>query len=210
MVSQSSPRSARIASPCSLNSGARPAAAGSSSNCTGAATSWNGDAVGGLAVLHVAVGDGLRVGRRLERVLHDRPLADEVGEPLAPLVERCARRTTSRRGSRSASALLAMSDCVVGEALVGGELGPADDRAQRRPVLAGLQAGEREEAAVLGVVVARRAGWRPSRSGGGRPRDVDQQRQRHRLAHRPEPDAEQRHVDDRSPRRCARGGTARP
>ena len=100
MVSQSSPRSARMASPCSLNSGARPGLAGSSSNCTGAATSWNGDAVGGLAVLHVAVGDGLRVGRRLERVLDDGPLADEVGEPLAPLVEGAARRTTSAQDRR--------------------------------------------------------------------------------------------------------------
>ena len=41
-VSQSSPRSARIASPCSLKSGARPGTAGSSSYCTGAATSSNG------------------------------------------------------------------------------------------------------------------------------------------------------------------------
>ena len=50
------------------------------------------DAVGGLAVLEVAVGDGLRIDRRLQRVLDDGPLADEVGEPLAPLVERSLRR----------------------------------------------------------------------------------------------------------------------
>ena len=31
----------------------------------------------GVALLHVAVGDGLRVGRRLECVLHDRPLPGE-------------------------------------------------------------------------------------------------------------------------------------
>src|SRR3954465_9735522 len=45
MVSQSRPSSARISSPCSLNSGARPAGAGLPSYCTGAATRRNGTPV---------------------------------------------------------------------------------------------------------------------------------------------------------------------
>src|SRR5438270_808830 len=49
------------------------------------------DAGRGLALLHVAVRHGLRVGGRLERVLDDGPLAPEVGEPLAPLLERLHR-----------------------------------------------------------------------------------------------------------------------
>src|SRR6478672_9252041 len=41
IVSQSSPRSPRMASPCSLNSGARRGGAGSSPNCTGAVAILN-------------------------------------------------------------------------------------------------------------------------------------------------------------------------
>ena len=51
-----------------------------------------------------------------------------------------------------ASSPLASSASWVGEALVGGELGATDQLAQRRPVLARLQAGEREAPAVLGQV----------------------------------------------------------
>ena len=132
IVSQSRPSSARMASPCSLSSGARPAGAGSPSNWTGAATSWNGDAVGGLAVLDVAVGDGLGIDRGLERVLHDGPLADEVGQPLAPLGQGALGEDLAR-GSRWPPRLFAISDGVVGEARVGGQLGPADGLAERRP-----------------------------------------------------------------------------
>ncbi len=85
---------------------------------------------------------------------------------------------------------------MVGEPRVGGELGPFDDLAHGRPVLPGLEARERQVAPVLGLVVGdegigpEAVGRRP------RHRDVHQQRQRHCLAHRPEPGAEQRHVDD--------------
>ena len=87
MASQSRPSSARMASPCSLNSGARPGPP--APRRTGPVRPPAGTGVPAAVwhVLHVAVGDRLRVGRRLERVLHDRPLPDEVGEPLAPLVE---------------------------------------------------------------------------------------------------------------------------
>src|SRR5438552_4253270 len=47
-----------------------------------------GNAGGGLALLHIPVRDCLRIGDGLERVLHDCPLAAEVGEPPPPLLER--------------------------------------------------------------------------------------------------------------------------
>ena len=80
----------------------------------------------------------LRIGRRLERVLDDGPLADEVGEAPAPVVE-------GPLGERVAQDLdgfgaVGHERRVVGEAGVGGELGPFDDLAHGRPVLAGLEA----------------------------------------------------------------------
>ena len=129
MVSQSNPSSSRMASPCSLNSGARSGTAGSPSNCTGAAASWNGIAGRRLAVLDVAVGHGLGVGRRLEGVLHDGPLAVEVGQPLAPLVEGgTGEHLVQQLGGLGA---VGHQRGVVGEAGIGGQLGPADGLAQR-------------------------------------------------------------------------------
>ena len=198
MVSQSSPSSARMASPCSLNSGARPGVAGSSSNWTGAATSWNGHPGRGLAVLEVAVGHGLRVDGRLERVLHHRPLPVEVGEARPPLLERAPTAKTSvsacdrldvvgherRRGRRS------------------GDRSPG--RAGRRPrrapgqYLPACRQVNDEDAAVLRVVVPRqRVGRRAASAGGAVHGTPEHEREGHRLAHGPQPDAEQRHVDDR-------------
>src|SRR6516162_4729381 len=69
MVSQSIPSSSRMASPCSLNSGERPAARG-------------------RTVLDITVGRDLRVDRRgLESVLDHAPLPREVSQPLAPLAD---------------------------------------------------------------------------------------------------------------------------
>ncbi len=75
MVSQSRPELGEDGVAVLVELGGPPGAAGSSSNCTGAATSWNGMPRRGHAVLQVAVGDRLRVDGGLERVLHDGPLA---------------------------------------------------------------------------------------------------------------------------------------
>ena len=83
----------------------------------------------------------------------------------------------------------------VGEPRIVLEFRALDDVAQRRPVLAGLQAGERQRAAVARAVVA---GQRVRREPVGRrcgPREVHRQRQRHRPAHRPHAGGEQRDVD---------------
>ena len=109
MVSQSSPSSARMASPCSLNSGARPAVAGSLVVLHRCGDQLERVPGRGLAVLQVAVGHGLRVDGRLERVLHHGPLAVEVGEAGAPLVERRRREHLGQRPA-TASPLLAMSE----------------------------------------------------------------------------------------------------
>ena len=194
MVSQSSPRSARMASPCSLNSGARPAGAGSSSNCTGAATSRKAtpSAVSQSCTYPLATVCGSAAAssvswttvhwptKSARRSRHS--LEGPLGERVAQDLDGFGAVGHERR--------------VVGEARVGGELGSVDDLAHGRPVLAGLEAGERQEAPVLGQVVADE-GVGPEPAGRrSRHRDVHQQRQRHRLAHRPEAGAEQRHVDD--------------
>ena len=104
IVSQSRPSSARISSPCSLNSGARPGAAGSLVVLHGRGHQLERRAAGGVAVLEVAVGDRLRVDGGLERVLHDRPLARRTRRA-ARATRRAWPWRTPRRGSRSASAL---------------------------------------------------------------------------------------------------------
>ena len=195
MVSQSMPTSSRMASPCSLNSGARRTGAGSPPNCTGAATSLNGVPPAGLALLHVPVGDALRVDRALERVLHHAPLAGEVGQPLAPLGHRALGEGHLEERLRLQAVLDQRR--VVGEARVGPELGPPDGVAELDPVPAGLQAAEGERALVLGLVVAHQ-GVQPRRVGRrAAPGRVADEREREGLAHGPHPRAEQRDVDRR-------------
>ena len=135
MVSQSMPSSARMSSPCSLNSGARLAGAGSPPNWIGARHDLEGRAARGLG--SPACSRWPRTaGRpcRFERVLHDAPLAGEVGQPLAPLGQRVLGEAASR--SACASARVLQERVVVGEAGVGRQLGPPDQLAQLGPVLA--------------------------------------------------------------------------
>src|SRR5581483_3298795 len=89
-----------------------------------------------LALLHVAVSDGLGVGRHLEGVLHHRPLAGEVGQPFTPLVERRTREHLVEDGDGLDR--VGQQRLVVGEPLVCGQLRLADDLAHVRPVLPGL------------------------------------------------------------------------
>src|SRR5918998_6979301 len=148
-----------------------------------------GHTFGRLAVLHVAVGDGLRVARGFEGVLHHRPLAGEAGEGLAPLVGRAL-------GEGLAQAVHARG-CVggdrlaVGEPLVGGQLGPADDLARLGPVLGRLQAREGEVLAVLRLVggAERVAGRRVGRR--RRPSPLELQREGQGRTHRPDAGAEE-------------------
>ena len=202
--------SSRISSPCSLNSGARSGAGGSPPYCTGAAASWNGMPSTVSQSCDVAVGDGLRVGGGLERVLHHRPLAGEAREPLAPLVggalgERPAQQLGGLGGVGSPMAAASAKRSSVGE------LGPAETSHTSGQYFARLQAGERRRTARPWSCRCATSGL-PGRGARRRrrPRHVELERQREGRAHRPQADAEQRHVDGRSPRRCARGGTARP
>ena len=137
----------------------------------------------------------LRVDGALERVLHDAPLAGEVGQPLAPLGHRVLGEGLLQERLRLQAVL--DQPGVVGEARVGAELGPADGHAELGPVAAGLQAAERERALVLGLVVAhqrvqpRRVGRRAA------PRRAADEREGEGLAHGPHAGAEQRDVDRR-------------
>src|SRR3546814_17981975 len=91
--------------------------------------------------------------------------------------------------------------CSSDRALVGGQLGAAGQLAELGPVLPALEAGERHEAVVARLVdvdegvASRVVALRHA------PRHAEQVGQRDRLAHGPQPGAEQRHVD--------RGGCAR-
>ena len=202
MVSQSTPISSRMASPCSLNSGARRTGAGSPPNCTGDGHQLEGRAARRLAVLHVAVGDALRVDRALERVLHDAPLAGEVGQALAPFRQGVLgeRRFQERPAPRR---LFSSSAGVVGEARVGPELGPADRVAELGPVAAGLEAAEGEACARPWSGSSAPSGFsRGAFDGRPAPGRVADQREGEGLAHGPHPGAEQRDVDRR--------GLARP
>ena len=86
---------------------------------------------------------------------------------------------------------------MVAEALVGGQLRAPDGLAQRRPVAAGLQAGEGQHPVVLGDVVARQRVAREPGGRGRRPAHAELERERHGLAHGPQADPEERDVDDR-------------
>ncbi len=195
MVSQSSPSSARMASPCSLSSGARPGGGRLLVVLHRGGHELERDAVGGLAVLDVAVGHGLGIDRRPRACSAPRPTGRRSGSSRS-------RHSSRVRGgedlAQDPDGLLAVGHerGVVGEARVGGQFGPADALAQRRPVLAGLQAGEGEDVAVLGLVVARQRVARRSFSlaGGRHGRSSTSERATAwPMAHRP--DAEQRHVD---------------
>ena len=184
--SMSSPRLPRIWSPCSLNSGARFGMAGVPSYCTGAATSSKGLPSAVSSRWTQPVRDRLHVLHRLERVLHHRPLPAEVVEPHSPLGQPAARRTP--RG-RIVGGLGGVGDevLVLREALVGGELGPPDHPARVGPVAAGLEAGERDEAAVRAPVrVDERVAGHPAapRPWPG-PREPELLRHRDGGAHRP-------------------------
>lgn len=90
-------------------------------------------AVGGDDVLHVAVGDGLRILRDLECVLHDGPLAAEVRQDLTPLGEQARREQLDH--DRPACHRIRAVCLVADEALVGREVGAAHDMAEDRPVV---------------------------------------------------------------------------
>ena len=154
------------------------------------------DPVGGLAVAHVAVGHRLGVGGGLEGVLHDRPLATEVGQPLPPLVQ----GTLGEGGGEQFVALVAVGQDRGGidEALVVGQLRNADQGDGLGPVLPGLQAAEGHVAAVLGAVVAdqRVAAGAPALRR-RRPGDVHLQGEGETGAHRPQARAEERDVHGR-------------
>ena len=96
----------------------------------------------------------------------------------------------------TAAALFSSSDAWSAKRGSSRQFRAADGFAQGRPVLARLQAGEGQGAAVLGLVVPRqRIGGQPSGRGRG-PRDVQHQREGDGLPHGPHPHSEERHVDD--------------
>ena len=165
-----------------------------------------GDQLEGLAfrvgaVGDVPVGDGLRVLDDLEGGLHPGPLAGE-GLELGPELVGGLGQDRRLEDLRPLPGV-GRHPLVVGEAGVGGELGPADEQlAGLRPVLHRLQAHEGDLLAVGGVEVAHEGVARgPGAGDPAAPRDAELQRQREAGAHRPHPDGEQRHVD--------RGGLAR-
>ena len=195
MVSQSIPTSSRMASPCSLNSGARRTGDGLAAELHGRGHHLERRAARGLAVLHVAVGDALRVDGALERVLHDAPLAGEVGQAFAPLGHGVLGEGLLHERLRLQAVL--DQPGVVGEARVGPELGPPDRDAELGPVAAGLQAAEGERALVLGLVVAHQRVQPRRVRRRAAPRRVADEREREGLAHGPHAGAEQRDVDGR-------------
>ena len=201
----------RIASPCSLNSGAR----------------WPGGR------LPVELHRGRRpAGRACPRRSRSpacsrwrrtagrpppracparRPLPGEVGQALAPLGQRVLGEDLGR-GALHGLRAVGHQDGVVGEAGVGGQLGAPDRLAQRRPsTWPAWRQREGQGPAVLGRVVARQrirarcvGRWR-------RPTGVSQhERERDGLAHGPH--ARRRAARRRRwwPRRSAPGGTGRP
>ena len=135
-------------------------------------------------------------GRRRPRACPARPPTGRRRPPAARATRRASPTRTPRSRIGAGLALLARSDSWSAKRGSVASSGRPMTLAQRRPVLARLEAGEGEHPAVLGLVVAR-SGLAPSSSvGRRRPRHVEHQRQRHRLAHGPQPGAEQRHVDD--------------
>jgi hypothetical protein len=83
-----------------------------------------------------------------------------------------------------------------GEALVGRELGPADQLARRRPVLHRLEAAEGDLLAVLHLEVAHeRVAGGAAAAAHPAPRDPELERQGQPRAHRPHAGRQQRHVD---------------
>src|ERR1700722_11098343 len=107
----------------------------------------------GLAVLDVAVGDGLRIRGRLDGVLHDGPLAVEAGQALTPLVEGGAREDLAQ--FLDGLPAVGHQRLVIGEPRVRGQFGATDGVTEGGPVLGGLQTGEPQRAIVRRPIATR-------------------------------------------------------
>ena len=105
----------------------------------------------------VVVGDHLRVVEQLLDRLDRRPRRVDAA-PAAPSTPRRCGRRTPRRAPRRSSAAFCAAGVVVGEARVVGQVGPADQLAERRPVAVGLEEHELDVAVVLRPVGGRPAG----------------------------------------------------
>ena len=186
---------ARMASPCSLNSGARCAAGGSSSNCTGARGQPEGRSACRLAVLDVAVGDNLGVLRQFQGVLHHGPLADEVGQAL----RHSARGRARERRLQDGDGLAHCWRGAIRGRRSGGrrQVGAVDRVAHRGPVFASLEAAERQIPPILGQVVVDEGVSLEGRLGRRRPGGVGQQRKGRWPGPWPTCAAEQRDVHNR-------------
>ena len=146
-----------------------------------------------------------------------RPRACPAPRPTGPRTTRAARatrRASRRRTPRSriatASPLFAISDVTSAKRSSSFSSGRPMMSHSRRPVLARLETGEGERAAVARAVVAASAGsWRH-----GRPAAPSTGCRARATAPSPRPSTTCRwraaRRRRRSPRRCARGGTARP
>ncbi len=156
--------------------------------------SIRGFPVGHLA--DVPVRHHLGIVEDLDDGLHRGPRGIELREQGLPLVVRALGELLVEDGHALGAVGAARRD--IGEAGVGGEVVPADQPAEVRPVAVGLEEHELDVAAVLGPVHAHEGvheGTAPA--GGGR--CVATERGEDVGGQRPHRGREQRHVDDRAP-----------
>ena len=196
MASMSRPIDSRISSPCSLNSGARCGCGGYAAVLHRRAGQLERGAVGGRAVDDVAVGDGLRVGGGLRAC----PARSSTGRrsgssDLAPLVGGAPGDHLAAASSAAAAALAVRPAASAKRSSVASSGRPISAHSSAQY---GRPGGRRTTRSVpsWAAVGARRAGCRSGRpTGGGAHGMPSWSDSAMRRAHRPQADAEQRHVD---------------
>ena len=147
-----------------------------------------------LDALGVLVGQHLLVVPEPAGLEEHVPLAVLAGQDLLPLRQRALGEQLVEQlhaGRRVDPAVLGCRETLVSEPLQ-----PVDGHAELRPVLVGLQEGEGDEVAVLRAVLVGQWVRCGEMALVGQLVDVEHAGPRDRHAHRPQPDRQQRDIDD--------------